>query len=286
MATERAMLIQLVQMINDDKMVLPSLPEVAMNVRNLAVTKSVALERLVQEINKDPALAARMVALANSAGFGGDRQADSLSKAAKRLGEELLRNQASAAAMHQLFFTEQPTAWEVLETLWQSNIEVASCALGVLACQHEQGSLLHLNSDTLLLACQVHNIGALPLIKQFERYPHLFTDHERLMRVIERLSPQLGEAVLKHWNFPPELVETARYWADLSYQTPSHSYLDLVRLAAIYSRKLVLVDPLPSTLDLFVRKGVIPNLELFGKETYFMTYNEVMRNLARSTETA
>ncbi|GAA4878124.1 HDOD domain-containing protein [Ferrimonas pelagia] len=275
MSTERALLIQLVQKINEDRLVLPSLPEVAMNVRNLALEDECSLADLAKEISKDPALAVRLVALANSAAFGTSIKADSVTFAVSRLGLEKTRDLASAVAMHQLFYSEHKMTWEVLEQQWQSNIDVACCALALLACQHERGQLVHLTADTLLLACQIHNIGALPVLEQAERHPHLFQDKAQLLRMIQLMRAPLGKAVLEHWQFPRELIEVARYWSDMSFQTPAVSYLDLVRLSALYTRQWVLPDPLSSSLELFVRKGVIPDLEIFGMETYFLSFNEV-----------
>ncbi|WP_298440526.1 HDOD domain-containing protein [uncultured Ferrimonas sp.] len=282
MAAERALLVQLVNKINSGRIVLPTLPEVAMAVRDLSQRDDCSLADLASEISKDPGLATTLVSLANSAAFGGLVKANSVMFAVTRLGLEKTRDLASASAMHQLFYSDQTMTWNKLDQLRQTNIDVASCALAVLACEHSQGRLINISADTLLLACQIHNIGALPLVDQAEKHPHLFRDKDQLDRMINVLRAPLGKAVLQQWHFPQELVEVARRWSDFSYQTEKPSYLDLVRLGALYTRQVQLQDPLPSTLEMFVRKGVLSSLEVFGMETYFLTYNEVHASLSRT----
>ncbi|WP_028117272.1 HDOD domain-containing protein [Ferrimonas senticii] len=281
MAVERALLVQLVNKINRGRIVLPSLPEVAMAVRDLSQRDDCSAEQLVEEISKDPGLATTLISMANSEGFGGELKANSVQFAVTRLGLERTRDLAAAAAMHQLFYSEQSMIWDKLEQLRRSNIEVASCALAVLACEHEQGRLINLSAETLLLACQIHNIGVLPLVDQAEKHPHLFRDGQQLEQIIKQLGAPLGQAVLQQWRFPEELVVVARYWADLSYQTSTPSYLDLVRLGALYSRQLLLDEPLPNSLQLLVDKGVLSGLEVFGRETYFLTFNAVHNRLSQ-----
>ncbi|QIZ77410.1 HDOD domain-containing protein [Ferrimonas lipolytica] len=282
MASERALLVQLVNKINSGRIVLPTLPEVAIAVRELSQQDDSTLSDLANEISKDPGLAATLISLANSAAFGGLVKTNSVIGAVTRLGLEKSRDLASASAMHQLFYSEQNMTWDKLEELRLANIDVASCALAILASEHQLGRLANLSADVLLLACQVHNIGALPLVDQAEKHPHLFNDKAQLDRIIELLQAPLGKTVLNQWHFPAELVESTRYWADLSYQTPEPSYLDLVRLAALYTGHMRLTDSLSSVLDMFIRKGVLSSVDLFGMETYFLTYNEVQQSFHSS----
>lgn len=275
MATERALLVQLVDMINSGRIVLPTLAEVAIEVRDITQRADCNLADLGNVVSKDPALSATLIRWANSPVLGGLVRADSVTAAVMRLGLERTRDLALASAMHQMFYADRDMSWKALERIRNNNIDVASCALAVLASEQQQNRLTDLSADTLMLACQVHNIGALALIDQAERHPHLFQDEAQLDRMIDILCPQLSKAVLNEWRFAEDLVEVARYWRDFSYQTPTVSYLDLVRLAALYTRKIKLADPFSSTLELFVRKRVISNIDLFAEETYFITFNQV-----------
>ncbi|MBY6186980.1 HDOD domain-containing protein [Marinobacter hydrocarbonoclasticus] len=275
MSTDHALLVQLLGKVKSGELVLPSLPEVAISVREMARHPDCALTDLAAEISKDPALAARIVSLSNSAAFGGVSKSTSVIAAVTRLGLNRTRDLAVAAAMQQLFRTSRSMTWDLMDEIWRFNVEVASCASAILACQHELGNLRTLSADTLLLAALIHNIGALPVLEQAELQPELFAEREQLRRITQLLKAPIGRSVLMEWGFDPELVEVVHRWGDFSFQTKEVGYLDLVRLAAIYCREVVLSDPFPSVLEMFVNKGVIPSLDLFGMETYFLTYNEV-----------
>ncbi|MBY6224962.1 HDOD domain-containing protein [Ferrimonas balearica] len=275
MSTDHALLVQLLGKVKSGELVLPSLPEVAIGVREMARQPDCSLSELSAEISKDPALAARIVSLSNSAAFGGVSKSTSVIAAVTRLGLHRTRDLAVAAAMQQLFRTSRSMTWDLMDEIWRFNVEVASCASAILACQHELGNLHALSADTLLLASLIHNIGALPVLEQAELKPELFAEREQLRRITQLLKAPIGRSVLLEWGFDQELIEVVHRWADFSFQTQEVGYLDLVRLAAIYSREVVLADPFPSVLEMFVSKGVIPSLDLFGMETYFLTYNEI-----------
>ncbi|MBY5990634.1 HDOD domain-containing protein [Ferrimonas balearica] len=275
MSSDHALLVQLLGKVKSGDMVLPSLPEVAIAVRELARQPDCALSDLASEISKDPALAARIVSLSNSAAFGGVSKSTSVIAAVTRLGLDRTRDLAVAAAMQQLFRSSRSMTWDLMDEIWRHNVEVASCACAVLACQQELGNLTGLSADTLLLAALIHNIGALPVLEEAETQPKLFAEREQLRRVTQLLKAPIGRTVLLEWGFEDEMVEVVHRWNDFSFQSPEVGYLDLVRLAAIYTREVVLADPFHSVLEMFVTKGVIPSLDLFGMETYFLTYNEI-----------
>ncbi len=66
MSTENALLTILVDRINNDTLVLPTLPEVAVKVRQAADNPNVNLMQMADVISHDPALSARMIKVANS----------------------------------------------------------------------------------------------------------------------------------------------------------------------------------------------------------------------------
>ena len=70
MSTENALLTILVDRINNDTLVLPTLPEVAIKVRQAADDPEVNLMQMSEVISQDPSLSARMIKVANSAIMG------------------------------------------------------------------------------------------------------------------------------------------------------------------------------------------------------------------------
>ncbi len=66
----------------------------------------------------------------------------------------------------------------------------------------------------------------------------------------------LGRAVLKSWDFAPEVMEVVERWADLPYLPEHVTYLDFIRAAAFYSGELRAGTELEQRLDVFVARGL------------------------------
>ena len=85
MSTENALLTILVDRINNDTLVLPTLPEVAVKVRQAADNPEVNLMDMADVISHDPALSARMIKVANSAFMGRSVKVTNLHQAVTRI---------------------------------------------------------------------------------------------------------------------------------------------------------------------------------------------------------
>src|SRR5262245_55877431 len=85
------------------KVELPSFPDIAMRVRQVLADEGVSPEKVVRVVGSEPALAARLLQLANSAAlnFSGKAVTD-LRTAVNRMGFNMVRSAAIAFAMSQL----------------------------------------------------------------------------------------------------------------------------------------------------------------------------------------
>lgn len=126
MSTENALLTILTDRINNDTLVLPTLPEIAVRVRQAADDPEINLMQMSDVISHDPALAARMIKVANSAFMGRSVKVNTLNQAVTRIGLRQIKNIATAMAMEQLFvsnnkliktYMEQSLAEDVKKSL-------------------------------------------------------------------------------------------------------------------------------------------------------------------------
>src|SRR5882672_7826685 len=111
-----------------EKIDLPSYPDIAVRVRTALTNDEVVIEDVVRVISAEPALAARLLQVANSAAFNpnGRRHTD-LRAAVARIGFNMARSATIAFAMSQLRRAE---AYKGLETplteLWHHSAHVAA----------------------------------------------------------------------------------------------------------------------------------------------------------------
>ncbi|MDP5039326.1 MAG: histidine kinase, partial [Paraglaciecola sp.] len=123
-----------------------------------------------------------------------------------------------------------------------------------------------LNLDSMMLAALVANIGALPVLTEAERHAEVFANPTFLDVSINRLSGKIGEGIMKAWGFEPEFIQVAKSWQDLSVQTETISYLDLIRLGAVLAGKF---DSGESELfEAAVAKKIVPNVSLLLSDEF------------------
>lgn len=210
--------------IENDKLLLPTLPEAALQVREIAESEDSAIGDLVKVISNDTALSARIIRVCNSPLFRGSRAIENLNMAVSRLGMAYTSNLAMGLAMQQMFQATSEMIDERLRTTWQTSTEVAGIS-HVLA-QH----YTNLKPDQATLAGLVHLIGVLPILRYVED-ENIEVSGALLDSIIQELHPRIGARILKKWDFPEALQNVPLEYSDLLRHAPSADYADLVMVA-------------------------------------------------------
>lgn len=248
--------------IESDKLILPTLPEVALQVRDIAEAEDSAIVDLVKVISNDTALSARLIRVCNSPLFRGSRSIENLNMAVSRLGMAYTSNLAMGLAMEQMFQATSDMIDKRLRANWQTSTEVAGVC-HVLAQQYTR-----LKPDQATLAGLVHLIGVLPILRYVEdqdvQISSLMLDN-----IVDELHPRIGSTILKHWDFPEELQRVPLEYQNYQRQVPSADYADLVmvanlQLTAANDHSLNEVDR--SAVTAFARLGLDPEVHMSSEE--------------------
>jgi len=219
----------IVAQIKNDELVLPTLPEIALKVREVAEDPNATIDELCDVIGRDPALSARIIKVTNSPLLRTAMPVDDLVTAVSRLGIDFTSNLAIGLAMEQMFQATHDMIDKRMRHCWSQAMEIAATAQ-VLAKHFTQ-----LKSDQAMLAGLVHQIGILPILAYAENNEQLLGDSLSLDKVIERLHPALGAYILRSWEFPAELIEVPKHYLDQHYNSDQASYTDLVQVATFQS---------------------------------------------------
>lgn len=220
---------EIVSAIKDDTLVLPTLPEVALRVRDVAEDPDSDLNKLGNIISSDPALTARIVKVANSPFFRAAQGITDLKMALMRLGMEYTSNIATGLAMEQMFQATTSIVDKRMRDVWHRSSEIAGICY--VLCSHRT----QLKADQATLAGLVHQIGVLPILTFAEENPVLLKDSFSLDAVIKKLHPPIGKAILKKWDFPEELQCVPSDYLKFDREIPEADYADLVTVAMIQS---------------------------------------------------
>jgi HD-like signal output (HDOD) protein len=216
MATENALLTILVEKINNDTLVLPTLPAVALKVRKAADDPDINLSAMADVVSQDPSLSARMVKISNSAYLGRTVKVTSIQQAVTRIGLRQIKNIATALAMEQLFVSKNEIVKEYMSRIWADTIEIVANSMAVLQVHTKQTKNRALNLDSMMLAALVHNIGVLPILTEAERHADVFANPTFLDVAIEKLAGKIGTSIMTEWGFEPEFVDVAQNWKDMA----------------------------------------------------------------------
>lgn len=266
-----------VDALTQDRLTLPTLPEVAMRIGQATQDENVTASKLAAEIGRDPAIAVRLLRVANSSAMSAGRKIDNLQQAVTRLGMGLVRSLVTGLALEQLFFSRSPALKERLRRTWANSLEVAALSQ-VLAA-----NCTVLRPELAMLAGLTHEIGALPVIRVAESFGDEIPDAASLDRVIRSLQPRVGRLVLQAWDFPSELVEVPSRWMDFArtHEGPA-DYIDVVTVAALQShdnRKGRLAGIDRSRVPAFLKLDVSPEVDVFEIEGMQERYDDVHASL-------
>ncbi len=141
---------QVTHAVADDELGLPTLPEVALRIRDAAESENVSAS--------SPVSPGQMIKMANSPMFRASRAIDDLSRALSRLGVEYEANLATRLAMQQMFQTTSEVIDRKLRSVWAKATAIAAIS-GVLA-----KSFTSLRPDQATLAGLTLSIGTHTLL--------------------------------------------------------------------------------------------------------------------------
>lgn len=241
-----------------DQLVLPTLPEVALRVREVAEDPDAGIDDLGKVIGSDAALTARLIKVANSPLLRGNKEITDLKMALSRLGMEYTSNIATGLAMSQMFQATSDLVDKRLRDVWTRSSEIAGICH--VLCKHRT----RLRPDQATLAGLVHRIGVLPILTYAEENPALLRDSFTLDTVIDQLNGPIGDKILAHWGFPEALIHVPSQHMQFNRTTNEPDYADLVTVAMLQSymgsnHPLAQVDY--ASVTAFARLGLDSDME-------------------------
>ena len=194
-----------------------TLPEVTTRIVQIVEDPKATAHDMIEIVRGDPALAAKVLKVVNSAFYGLPSQIASLDRAILMLGMSAVKNIAMAASLARMFKAEALSDQFAARDLWKHSIAVAVCAK-LLATSCKYGG-----ADEAFVAGLVHDMGL--LVEQ-----QLFPEKLRLVAEQCATTPQnfckaeethigadhqaFGAAIALKWKFPPALRYAISYHHD------------------------------------------------------------------------
>ncbi len=269
-------LTELIDDLENKRLVLPTLPEVALRVREVVDDEEASVTDVTRVVATDAALSARLIQVANSPLMRASREITSLDAAVSRLGMTMVRDMVTSIVMRQMFQATSELTDRKLRQVWEHSVQVAAIA-------HAMASqFTSLDPKQAMLAGLVHDIGTLPILTKAEDYPDLLEDEAALDTVIAELHARLGAEILKAWNFPEELVAVAAEHETIARVSKNTDYVDVVIVANLQSyigtqHRLASADW--SRIPAFAKLGLSPDVNVIELEETVEEIQEAQRLL-------
>ncbi len=197
------------------ELILPTLPEVAIEVVKAFDHPSFSAGKVATILTKDPAISARVLKMANSAFLASNTQVKDLKQAVVRIGLAQIRNVVTAIALEQLFVAKDPNIRKSMKEIRDFGVKVASASMAIHTCSKHSGSF---PVDNLMMLSLLSTIGFLPILKE--------ADSESIEvstgSISEDLVKRLTIMILNAWDFNFYIDDIQSFFAKEQYNGTPH----------------------------------------------------------------
>lgn len=223
------LLAQVSERLRNGSIELPSLPDVAIEVRVAVANPDLEINDLVRLIQQDPGLSAYLMKVSLSAVYSRGNKITGLQSAINRLGLNLARDLTMSYALKTLFSINDPAIKREMRECWQRSVHTA--ALSYVLAKH-----CGFDPERAMLAGLLQDIGALPLLSNLKAFPELLNSATGLKQLIHEFTGKIGSLVLHKWAFDSDLIATTLYREDWLHDSQSSKTLvDLVLIARFHT---------------------------------------------------
>ena len=243
-----------------NRLILPTLPDIALKVRDSVAKGNTSAQELADMIVTDTALSARLIQVANSPLYRGANEIKNIQIAVTRLGNSTIRTLITSLVMQQMFKPSTPLLEQYFRGIWEQSVNVSAISRALASFVPQ------LNSDEAMLAGLIHQIGKLPILTLVEKIPEFKDSPSRLEKLLEKAHPHVGKIIMDTWSFPAEIKQVASDYIDFQrdHDGPA-DYVDLVQVAFLHS--IVGTDHPASRVDwvsvpAFAKIGLQANTEI------------------------
>lgn len=208
MDLEQQILGKLEAKIKSNQLVLPSMPDIFLQVKKIVDDPSSNTNNIAAVITRDPSLTARILKVSNNSLYRANSEITNLQLAISRMGMQLVKTLVTSHSITQMFNQPQGVLKPFFVRLQQHSTEVSAHAYAI--AKHYS----KVNPDDALLAGLVHNIGYLPMAKCIDTFPEFAEEPGLLIEVMGKLHTRVGEMILKSWLFPKHIIDASIQYID------------------------------------------------------------------------
>lgn len=218
------------QYFQEEEMVIPSLPDVAIKLRK-AMQKDIGIAEAVKIVQMDPVIAAKLIQVANCPLYLAAIPAKTCFEAVNRIGLKATQNLVITLSLKQIYTSRNPLIKKMLDQIWKQSIYI-SCICYVLATETKI-----VNPEEALLAGLIADIGLIPFLNFASDLPEDYFNENDIKKALPYIRGPVGAFILKDWGFPEDLIEVpinAENWHQ--HSSDQLTLTDIVVLSRLHSK--------------------------------------------------
>ena len=193
--------------LQDGKLELPLLPEVAQKVIAMTSDENCNAAQLSAIIHNDQALASNVLRITNSASYAGNCKIVSLQQAVSRLGLRLLREITLAASVQNSVFNVAGRK-DIVKYLWEHSLASSAYAKEIARTRRR-------NVESAYLCGLLHNIGkpvTLKYLSDIAKEMSVKPTDEEILQILADNHHIIGLRLAVEWDLPDQVAETIKHY--------------------------------------------------------------------------
>jgi putative nucleotidyltransferase with HDIG domain len=215
---------------------IPTLPAIVFELNRLLQDPDTPVARISQVIEKDQAMAIKILKLVNSAFYGFQQKISDVRNAVVMLGFNAVRNAIFSVSVIEALGSQGRLKHFDIADFWRHSLAVAVTSKSIsLRCR--------INSpDNCFVGGLLHDVGKVILAQYF---PHLFAQVWRILqeeccsfeqaeeRLLPASHPLLGAHLAAKWQLPPGLVDAIRWHHTHQAESANADFILIIYLANV-----------------------------------------------------
>jgi HD-like signal output (HDOD) protein/CheY-like chemotaxis protein len=214
----RSFVAEIARRVFDGTIALPEIPQVLDELRRTLSNLDVSPAEVLRVLEKDPAIAAQVVATANTAAYGGRGRIQDLRSAVARLGNRSIAGIAQAAALRGLFAFKLPAFRKVFQRMWSAHILTATLARELAT------EIRDPDPEQVFMVCLMHNAGEQFMLRIMgeicQKQREQVVSMEEVLGALRDTHTAFGTALLKKWEMGALFEQVARRHHEAQYDAP------------------------------------------------------------------
>lgn len=195
---------ELVAQINENSISFASLPDTVIKIAAKMSEEFVTTNDIAAIVQKDVALASRVIRIANSPALRRHDEITSIKDAVSLLGMALIRNLAICISIRDKFTTNNAIFASMMNEML--NISARRSALGLLVTKVLNKKY---SPDTIMVSCLLSQIGGIALLKYIGEHPvYSKMPPIEVSAEVQRSSDELTLTLLRKWEMPIDILDT------------------------------------------------------------------------------